>query len=90
MIGGEEKSVHFVHAPLSKSAFLRQKFEGDLAPAEVNLSFKLVGVKVDDEENMVRVEIVNEKEINVYLLLGGEEIISQTGLTLQITNIRYM
>jgi hypothetical protein len=56
----------------------------------VNLSFKLVGVKVDDEENMVRVEIVNEKEINVYLLLGGEEIISQTGLTLQITNIRYM
>ncbi len=82
MRSGEEKSVRFAHAPLSNSSFLRQKFQGDPAPAEVNLTFKLVEVKVDDEENIVRVKIINEKDINVYLLLGGEEIISQTGLTL--------
>lgn len=37
----------------------------------MNLSFKLVEVKVDDEENIVRVKIINEKDINVYLILGG-------------------
>jgi len=72
MITDEEKSVRFTHAPLSNSTFLRQKFEGDPAPAEVNLSFKLLGVKVDDEENMVRIKIINEKDINLYLILGGE------------------
>lgn len=49
----------------------------------------ILAVDINEAENSVTVSYVNENEINIYLILGGEEGISKTGLTIDIVDASY-
>jgi hypothetical protein len=50
----------------------------------------ILGVDINPPENSVTVTYINENEINIYLILGGEEGVSKTGLTIDIVDASYV
>jgi hypothetical protein len=50
----------------------------------------LLNVTVDPIENLVNFTLINQNEINVYLALGGTELINNTGLTVEVAKIKYV
>jgi hypothetical protein len=50
----------------------------------------LLNVTVDPIENLVNFTLINQNGINVYLALGGTELINNTGLTVEVTKIKYV
>ena len=49
----------------------------------------LLNVGIDPSENLVNFTLINQNEINVYLMLGGEEAMNNTGLTVEISRAKY-
>jgi hypothetical protein len=86
-----ENSIKFYHSPLTTCDFLSSKFSNNsAAPEEVNLTFMLLNVSIDPIENLVNFSVINQNEINIYVALGGIELINNTGLTVEISKIKYL
>lgn len=82
--------MKFSHSPLTTCDFLYEKFCNNSAPPEeVNLNFMVLDVNIDPTENLVTFTLINQNEINVYLALGGTEMVNNTGLTVEIGKIKY-
>lgn len=47
-------------------------------------------VLIDPTENLVTFTVINQKELNIYLILGGAELVNNTGLTVEINKIKYI
>lgn len=47
-------------------------------------------VLIDPTENLVTFTVINQKELNIYLILGGTEHANNTGLTVEINRIKYI
>ena len=91
IIQAGENSVRFHHAPLPACDFLARKFStNSAAPEEVNLSFMVHNVLIDPTENLVTFTVINQNVLNIYLLLGGTELVNNTGLTVEINRIKYI
>jgi hypothetical protein len=89
-VEGAESALRFNHSPLTACDFLHNKFGSNSAvPEEVNLNFMLLGVTIDPSENLLNFTLINQNDINVYLLLGGVEMINNTGLTVEISRVKY-
>lgn len=89
-IEGADPVLKFNHSPLTSCQFLYEKFcSNSAAPEEVNLNFMVVDVAIDPSENLVTFTLINQNEINVYLVLGGTEMVNNTGLTVEITRPKY-
>jgi hypothetical protein len=90
VVTASETTLKFNHSPLTACDFLYQKFcNNSAAPEEVNLNFMLLDVKIDPSENLVTFTIINQNRLNVYLLLGGSELVNNTGLTVEIGHVKY-
>lgn len=49
----------------------------------------IVNVEIDEIKNEVHITYINHNPVNIYFALGGEESINNTGLTVEITKIKY-
>ena len=83
-------TLRFTHTPLSACEFLQNKFRNNPSrPEEVALTFMLLELNVCTEKNEIRMRVVNENEVNAYVVVGGEEKVNNTGLTIEISKGRY-
>lgn len=47
-------------------------------------------VLIDPTENLLTFTVINQNELNIYLILGGTELVNNTGLTVEINKIKYI